>query len=218
MFILFYKEKFIWKKASKHVHICINFAEAVIIKLCLPWGAEGDNVFWGRACYDAYTVIKCITSCCRTDLFKTPGIVGWQTCYRIGICSSTTVFVGVESITCAPASNDLPVGLNSQSGRAILSEVPITTRNATISLAINRRNYYRQIKSIDKANIVEINITKSELGNGVGWVTRDCAVYRGATATCLTSSSAVFIKTATGSCPHPATPSGRGVVEGGLAL
>ncbi|KAJ6706585.1 hypothetical protein OIU79_011094 [Salix purpurea] len=88
-----------------------------------------------------------------------------------------TGFVGIENITCAPASNDLPVGRpDSQS----------------------RRDYYRQIRSIDMADIIEINITKSELGNGAGRVTSDCEISRDATVTCLTFSSAVFIKTPTG--------------------
>jgi hypothetical protein len=151
-------------------------------------------------------------------LFKTPGIVTWLTCSRICKRSPTAIFIGVECITSAPASNDLPIGLNSQFRRAILSQVSFATSNATISFAINRRNNYRQIITIHKAKIVEINIiTESEFGNGVGRVAWTCAIQGGATATSLACSSAGLVKITTGACPYPATPSDRGIVDGGLA-
>jgi hypothetical protein len=78
--------------------------------------------------------------------------------------SSATVLVSVEHIACTSAGNNLPVGLEGKLGRASGPQVPVTTSNATVSLTIDGFHSHWQVKTVHKANIVKVWISKGKFG------------------------------------------------------
>lgn len=128
------------------------------------------------ACKNAGRIIICITIGSRADVFELLRIKCGCACSCISIVAPATVLVRIEHVAGASTSNDAATRFNSQLFRTIRPQVSITSGPATIPLAIHGFNAHRQVKSIDKANIVKIRCCKGKFSKGCRGFTGSCAM------------------------------------------
>ncbi|KAL6964366.1 hypothetical protein U1Q18_035421 [Sarracenia purpurea var. burkii] len=153
----------------------------------------------------------------RARLFENPRIVRRQTGNRIGKRPSATILVRIEDVTRAPARDDLPVDLVHELRWTIGPQVVVAAGNAAVSFALNGRDHQRQIESVNQADIVVIELSEVEFGNGKGRIAGAGTVQGAAAAAGLARPGAVSVESAAGATPYPATPAGGGGEDGGFA-
>ncbi|KAH0452095.1 hypothetical protein IEQ34_019394 [Dendrobium chrysotoxum] len=153
-------------------------------------------------------IIKSIAIRLRTSCLKHFGVRRRPTRRRAGKLPATAILRPPERIASAPASRRFALS-NPQLRRAPLVQIHHTTRRCTPPLT--PFHDHRQVESINKANVVEINIVplatgERELGEG-----RRRCFARGAGAV------VGVVENATGSGPEAAGPVGRGL-EGARSI
>lgn len=178
----------------------------VTAHLMVPAGAKADDVIGGVAGENTGRIIVRITIRRRTRLLKLLRVNRRPASQRVPIRSSATVLIGVKHIAGAPAGDDFPFRFYRQCRRAIGSQIAIAACQAALSGSVDWRHRHRQIEAVDEADVVKIEGSEGEFGEGCRCLSRALTFEGSSTSAGLALPVSGLVEVATGSTPYPTGP------------